>query len=237
MTRDEYARSAIAQVLPPRQEQVLRIPLRDWSSRQRLSAVEALRYSRFVVLMKSVLPLAAIALMASVVAYAVFPRHQEKLSVTMKSSGNVANDLTMTKATFTGTDEKNNHFTVTAAEVVQDPKNQRRAVLKQVQADMEFDKGNWMSASAGRGLIDVDAGTLKLTGGLAIFTDTGYELHTPSADVNMKKDIMEGTQSVTGHGPLGKLSADRFRFDRIHKMAYLNGHVHMTMFPNKAKRK
>jgi len=237
MTRDEQARAAVAEPLPPRPDQGLRTQTRDWSSRQRLSAVDALRYSHFVAFMKSILPLAAIVVMASVVAYSVIPRHQDKLSMAMKNAGNLKNDLTMTKATFTGTDEKGNHFTVTAAEMVQDPKNRRRAELEQVQADMEFDNANWMNANAGRGLIDVDAGTLKLTGGLSVYTDTGYELHTASADVDMHKNVMEGHEKVTGHGPLGKLSADRFRFDRLNKRVMLSGNVHMTMYPNKANRR
>jgi len=237
MTREEMARSAVAQPMPAREDLAVRMPTRDWSSRQRLSAVDALRYSRFVAFMRSVLPLAAVVLVASVVAYSIIPRHPDKMSVTMKSSGNVANDLTMTKVVFTGTDDKGNHFTVTSAEVVQDPKNQHRAELKKVQADMEFNNASWMSASASRGFIDSDAGSLRLTGGLSIYTDSGYELHAPSADVDTRKDIMEGQQTVTGHGPMGKLSADRFHFDRIHKLVKLSGHVHMTLYPNKAERK
>lgn len=233
MTRDREARKAVAQALAP--EQAVKTPVRDWSARQRLSVADALRYSRFVSFMKNLLPVAAAVVLASVVAYSVIPRHPDKVSVTMSSAGNVKNDLTMTKASFTGTDEKGNHFTVTFAEAIQDPKNQRRAELKQVQADMEFDNASWLSASAGRGLVDWDAGTLKLTGGIAAYTDTGYELHTQSADVFMKTNVIQGTDKVTGHGPLGQLSADRFFFDRLKKQVRLDGHVHMRMYPNKAK--
>jgi lipopolysaccharide export system protein LptC len=236
MTRVEQGRNAIAQALPP-SPPPSRTPVRDWSARQRMSAVEALRYSHFVTFMKGILPIAAIVLLASVVAYSVIPRHSDKFSVTMKSAGNVKNDLTMTKASFTGTDEKGNHFTVTAAEAVQDPQSRHRAELKQVQADMEFDKANWLSATAGRGFIDADAGTLKLTDGLSVFTDTGYELHTPGADVYIRKNIFEGAQKVIGHGPLGQLSADSFHFDRLKRIVKLNGHVKMRMYPNKAKRR
>ena len=236
MTRVKQAPRAVAEPLPP-SPPPSRTPIRDWSARQRLSAVDALRYSRFVAFMKSILPIAAVVLMASVVAYSVIPRHTDKFSMTMQSAGNVKNDLTMSKASFTGTDEKGNHFTVTFVEAVQDIKNRHRAALRQVQADMEFDKANWLSATAGRGLIDVDAGTLKLTDGLSVFTDTGYELHTPSADVYIRKNIFEGTEKVIGHGPLGQLSADRFYFDRVKKVVKLGGHVKMRMYPNKANRR
>ena len=236
MTRGKQGRNAIAQALPP-SPPPSRTAVRDWSARQRMSAVEALRYSHFVTFMKGILPIAAVVLLASVIAYSVIPRHSDKFSVTMKSTGNVKNDLTMTKASFTGTDEKGNHFTVTAAEAVQDPRNRHRAELKQVQADMEFDNANWLSATAGRGFIDADAGMLKLTDSLSVFTDTGYELHTPGADVYIRKNIFEGAQKVIGHGPLGQLSADSFHFDRLKKIVKLNGHVKMRMYPNKAKRR
>jgi lipopolysaccharide export system protein LptC len=236
MTRVNEARKAVAQSLPP-STPPKRTSIRDWSARQRLNAVGALRYSRFVLFMKGILPIAAVVVLASVVAYSVIPRHQDKLSVTMKSAGLVKNDLTMTKASFTGTDEKGNHFTVTAAEAVQDPKNRHRAELKQVQADMELDNANWLSANAGHGLIDVDAGMLKLTGGISVYTDSGYELHAPSADVYIRKSYLEGHEKVTGHGPLGQLSADQFQFDRLKKQVKLNGHVRMRMYPNKANKK
>jgi lipopolysaccharide export system protein LptC len=167
----------------------------------------------------------------------VIPRHPDKMSVAMQSGVNVKNDLTMTKASFTGADEKGNHFNVTFAEAVQDPKNLHRAELKQVQADMEFDNANWLSASAGHGFLDWDAGTLKLDNGIAAFTDTGYELHTKSAGVYIKKNIIFGDEKVTGHGPLGQLSADRFYFDRMQKQVKLTGHVHMRMYPNRTKKK
>jgi len=237
MTRVRESRKAVAQPMPPSGPPPSRTSIRDWSARQRLNAVEALRYSRFVLFMKGVLPIAAVVVLASVIAYSVMPRHQDRMSVAMKSAGLVKNDLTMTKASFTGTDEKGNHFTVTAAEAVQDPKNRHRAELSQVQADMELDNSNWLNASAGRGQIDVDAGMLKLSGGISVYTDTGYELHTPSADVYIRKNFLEGQEKVTGHGPLGQLSADRFQFDRLKKIVKLSGHVHMRMYPNKAKKK
>jgi lipopolysaccharide export system protein LptC len=235
MTREEELRSAVAQPLEP--PPATRRSLRDWTEKRRSSAVEALRYTRFVRLMKRVLPIAAVALLASVVAYSIIPRPQDKLSVTMQQSGNLANDLTMTKPRFTGTDGKGNPFTVTAAEAIQDPNDRHHAELRHVEADMQFDSQNWLNATAANGAFDIDAGTLKLTGGISLFTDSGYELHTESADVYLKTNIFKGAEKVTGHGPLGKISADRFYFDRLKKQVKLSGHVHMVMYPKRTDRR
>jgi lipopolysaccharide export system protein LptC len=233
MTRDKQVRSAVAQPMSTPQQTE-----RDWSARQRLSAGDALRYSRFVAVMKRILPIAAVALMGSVIVYALMPRNQERY-VTMQQTGNVSSDLTMTKPSFTGADEKGNPYKISAAEVIQDPtsKDKMRAELKQVDADMQFAGEGWVSASATHGFIDAQAGRLSLDGGISLFTDSGYELHTASADAYIKTNILEGTEKVSGHGPLGQFSADRFHFDRLKKELKLSGHVKMTLYPQKAKKR
>jgi Uncharacterized protein conserved in bacteria len=230
MTRREQVNSAVAQALPPQ-------PERDWSARQRLKATDALRYSRFVSVMKKVLPIGAAVLMASVVAYSVLPRHNDRM-MAMKQSGNLARDLTMTKSSFTGTDEKGNPFKITAAEVIQDPKaKSMRAELKQIDADMQFGNESWISATAGHGWIDGDSGILKLDGGISVYTDNGYQLQTKSATAQIKANTLEGSEGVKGQGPTGQFSADRFHFDRIKKQLRLSGHVHMTLYPKKANKR
>ena len=46
----------------------------DWTARYRATTLEVQRYSRFVVVMKRALPMAAAALLAAVVAYSLQPR-------------------------------------------------------------------------------------------------------------------------------------------------------------------
>ena len=235
MARDGFGREAVAQPLVPPEADGHR--LRDWTARTRSTALQALRYSRFVGVMKRTLPIGAAAIMAAVIAYSVVPRNsQDRFSLLNQRMGNLRNDLAMTKPRLSGTDARGNPFVVTAEAAIQDPANRRRATLKQVQADMQFDGERWLNASADTGLFDMDAGTLKLNGGIALYTDSGYELHTPSADADLKKNIFQGHEKVAGHGPLGLLSADRFQIDRLKRQLKLNGHVHMIMYPNKARR-
>jgi len=175
-----------------------------------------------------------VAILGSVVAYSVIPRHQDRLPLGYQRIGTPKNDLTMTKPRLSGTDAKGNPFVITARAAVQDPVNRNRATLQHVDADMEFDGSNWMNATAENGFFDMGAGTLKLSGGLALFTDSGYELHTNSADVDLKKNVVLGREKVTGHGPLGAISADTFQFDRVKRHVTLIGHVRMTMYPKAA---
>jgi lipopolysaccharide export system protein LptC len=236
MTRDGFGREALAQALQPPEAAAKEHPMRDWTERTRSTALQALRYSRFVGVMKRALPIAAVAILAAVIAYSVIPRGQDRFSLLNQRVGNLRNDLAMTKPRLTGTDARGNPFVITADAAIQDPNNRHRATLKQVQADMQFDGLRWLNASANTGLFDMDTGTLKLSGGIALYSDSGYELHTKSADADLRKNIFWGKDLVTGHGPLGSLSADSFQIDRLKRHLKLNGHVHMIMYPKKAKR-
>ena len=236
MARKDTGREAVAEPLTrPAAITSYGHTAHDWAARTRNTALDALRYTRFVTVMKGALPAAAEILVLAIIYYLI-PHHKEGVSLTYERLGSIRNDLAMTKPRLTGTDDDGNPFTVTASAAIQDPKHPHRAELQNVQADMQFNGTNWMNASAGNGFFDMDAGTLKLTGGISLFTDSGYELHTDSADVDIKKNVFSGDHKVTGQGPLGSLSADSFHIDRLNKRMNLDGHVRMKMYPKKVKR-
>ena len=235
MPRDEFGRKAVAQPLAP-PAAAEEHPLRDWKERVRGTAIDTLRYTRFVRFMKGALPIAAATILASVIAYSLVPRHQDRVSLAYQRMGTLRNDLAMIKPRLTGTDAKGNPFVITAEAAIQDAKNAHRATLEKVDADLQLDGQRWLNASADTGFFDMDASTLKLNGGIAVYTDSGYELHTKSADIDLKKNIFSGEEAVTGHGPLGSISADRFRIDRLKKHVTLNGHVRTVIIPKKVRR-
>ena len=131
-------------------------------------------------------------------------------------------------------DGEGNPFVITADAAIQDAKNPKRARLTKVEADLSLAKGSWMNANAARGLIDMQAGSLQLDGGINVFSDQGYELHTASAQVDINKGLVHGPAEVTGHGPNGALRADQFQIDRNNKLLTLVGHVQMTIVGKKA---
>jgi lipopolysaccharide export system protein LptC len=208
---------------------------RDWTARTRESAVGAVRYSRFVTLMKRVLPISAAVLIAAVIAYSLVPRQSDKMSFAWERLGSVANDLTMIKPRLSGSDRAGNPFVITADAAVQDRNNIRRATLKNVQADLTLDKGRWLNATAVKGFIDMDKNWLELDGGIAVYSDDGYELHSSRVTVDLKRGLFRGPQVVTGHGPAGTLRADSFEFDHLTSRLVLQGHVQMTIEPGEIK--
>jgi lipopolysaccharide export system protein LptC len=204
----------------------------DWAAKSRGTMLDAEKYSRFVSIMKRALPMAAVVLIAAVVAYALQPRQQDRVTMTFESMREVDNDLAMIKPRLIGDDSDGNPFVVTADRAVQVGRNSRRARLENVEADMTIAKKDWLNATAARGLFDMDSNMLTLDGGLSVFSDTGYELHTQSATVDLKKSIVRGRNTVSGQGPIGTMRADTFVLDRAGGTLVLNGHVHTTIDTN-----
>jgi lipopolysaccharide export system protein LptC len=200
----------------------------DWSARIRTTASEALRYSKFVQRMKRALSLGAFAIIAAVLGFFFFARQPRQLQLAYERLGHVENDLAMMKPRLTGTDAKGNPFVITADRAVQDARNPKKATLTNLEADLALDKKSWLNARAKGGMVDMTAGKLELNGGIDVFTDTGYELHTASASMDLKQSIIHGHNPVTGQGPDGTLRADEFHADRTTDLLVLSGHVRTT---------
>ena len=201
----------------------------DWSARVRTTTGEALRYSKFVALMKRLLSLGAFLIITAVLAFFFVQRMPRQLQMSYERLGNIKNDLTMVKPRLAGADAKGNPFVITADSAVQDAHNPKRASLKNLEADLSLDKQNWVNARAKTGLVDMDTGQLELGGGIDVFTATGYELHSNSASANIKQSVIHGHEEVTGQGPQGNLRADEFHADRGTAILTLSGHVQMTL--------
>jgi lipopolysaccharide export system protein LptC len=142
---------------------------------------------------------------------------------------------------------------VTADKAVQDTQNIHHAHLFNVEADMTAKDGAWYNMRAPRGYLDSQAEKLWLSGSLALFSDSGYELHTDAAFVDLAPACdaqgqpppgkpgkpkprcsavtVRGNHEVTGQGPFGTMRADRFHIVKATKHMYLEGHVHMVLYP------
>src|SRR5512143_1075242 len=151
---------------------------RDWTARTRDTALNALRYSRFVNVMKRALPIAAGALIAIVLIFALLPRQTDKVSFAYERMGRIDNDLAMLKPRLTGADQSGNPFVITADAAIQQGADSRKVKLKKVEADLTLDKDRWLNANAAWGFVDMMKGALTLNGGIEVFWDDGYELHT-----------------------------------------------------------
>lgn len=207
----------------------------EWTGRVRVHVSDPRRYTRFVAIIKRTLLFAALALIAVLIVYSLLPREQNRVAMSFERLSKITNDLAMIKPRLSGTDASGNLYVVTADAAIQDGTNARRARLRNVQADITLKNGGWLSASAGSGQLDIDAKKLVLSDNIAIYTDSGYELHAKGVTADLGKGIMRGDKAVNGQGPLGTLHADRFEIDHKGKLIRFLGHVKMMLYTSRTK--
>jgi len=181
-----------------------------WRERDRPRADTTLRYSRFVRIMKVMLPLFAFSLIVLVIAYSTTGREGANVAITYAKVKDLANDRQLVNPKLTGTDGRGQPFTVTAKAATQAPGKARKMTFDQVVADVTMQDRTWVQVDARQGLLDAEAKTLDLTNTINIFSDKGYECHTLSARYDFGLGLLKGENPIKCQGPLGVITAKRF---------------------------
>ncbi|MBX9634166.1 MAG: LPS export ABC transporter periplasmic protein LptC [Magnetospirillum sp.] len=170
------------------------------------------RYSRFVGMLKVVLPALAVVLLGLVVAWPRLTANDDRfqLGFSALSPGSVES-LSMINARFFGINARNQPFTITADVATEDDPGTGIIVLDQPKADFMTLKGSGVYIEARRGFYYQKQQLLDLEGEVNMFHDEGYELHTEKARLDLKRSTAEGNVPVTGQGPQGRIDGRGFR--------------------------
>lgn len=168
-------------------------------------------YSRFANSMRITLPLVAVAIAVLVIAWPQLTEKPKKFSL---SVSNVATTETggqqIINARFTGTDEENRPYTVTADTASQVKNAPDMVDLAFPKADITLQNGAWLALSAETGTFNRKIQVLNLHGAVNLFHDMGYELRTSAADIFMKQGTASGNKPVSGQGPIGTVQSTGF---------------------------
>jgi len=192
------------------------------------------RHTRFVGMMKLVLPAIAAALIAIVLVWpgAIDRGKSLPLSFAAPQSG-PADALAMVNPRYLGTDSNGLPFMITAATAVQDPGDLRRITLTDLQADMTLSGGTWLSLMAQGGLYHQGHKTLQLAGPVSVYSDRGYEFHAGDVAVDLDKGSASSDSAVSGQGPFGEFRADRMRILKRGRHLLFDDNVVVTLHPGR----
>ena len=169
-------------------------------------------YTRFVQIMKVALPSLALLMAVVVVIWARISAQTDgfRIGYAAITSDSVKN-LRMLNARYFGVDANNNPYSVTADAGAQRPEDSDLI-------DMDAPKADFVTHSGATVIINADHGTfhqktqmLDLQGNVSLFHESGYELHTQIAHVNLRTNSAEGEEAVNGHGPQGRIDGKGFR--------------------------
>ena len=190
-------------------------------------------YSNFVGFMRYALPLGALLLLGLVVIWPLVTGREDGFRISFSDAPNLDGSLRMVNARYLGVDNRNQPYTVTAAEASQSQPNSPFVTLQDISADVFLDdrRGQWLALTAREGLYQRDERYLDLAGDVSIFSDQGHEFHTARAHVDLAARTADGDAPLDGQGPLGLLQAGNFFFDDNAQSMFFGGGVEMTVFP------
>ena len=191
------------------------------------------RYSRFVGLMKFLLPVAAAALVVLVV---VWPEAYDRdpgfrIGYSSVDSSGGAEAPGMVNARYVGADRQDRPYVVTADTATAEPDNPDRIRLVALQADITLDDGRWVTVIAEQGVYDRAALTLRLGDAVSIYSDDGFELQAGPTVIDLQSGAASSDAPVRAQGPLGQLSAAGFRIPEGGRRLLFVGAVKVTIDP------
>lgn len=193
-------------------------------------------YSRFVSMMKYLLPTLAAVLIAMVI---VWPYLQSKDTLfrigfaALKSEG--GNGPAMINPRYLSTDKGSQLFSITADLAKNLLNSNAKVELEMPKADIALKDGTWLAITAKTGTFSRQAKILELTGAVNLFHDSGYEFNTSKARIDLSKGTAEGNKKIEGHGPFGSLTAEGFQIKDKGRIFEFIGKSKLIMFPGVGK--
>ncbi|MDO8605763.1 MAG: LPS export ABC transporter periplasmic protein LptC [Phaeospirillum sp.] len=188
------------------------------------------RYSRFVGVMKVLLPSLAALLLGLVVIWPKLSLEDKRFQISFaKLPSKEVESLAMQNARYFGLDESNRPFAVTSDQAIQIPGNRDLIHLQAPKADFTSTSGANIVVDAAAGIYHQTSKTLDLSGGVNLFHDAGYEIHTPTATIDLSRNSARGVEPVEGHGPQGRIEAAGFELSGKGHDITFTGKAHLTL--------
>lgn len=121
-------------------------------------------------------------------------------------------DLVIDNLHYTGMDNKNQPYSLLAAQATRPAALQGIYDLTKPEGEITLQNGSWMDGKADYGRYDEIGKKLWLGGNVQLFRDNGYEVTTDEAQVNLNSDDAWGDKAVLIQGGFGTIRGVGFRF-------------------------
>lgn len=196
--------------LPPPQTLAARRGLAVGSNRRRAAPTlrNIARRRRTIGLAKRVLPVAAVALLASVILWPELSRWADQARM---RAGRLAAEIQtglLTAPVYHGVDERGRPYTITADSARE--VSATRVDLTHPKGDVTLQDGRWLMVRARHGVYLQHIGNLDLSGDVQLYRDDGTTLATESANIDLRAGAAAGADMVHAEGPFGTLDAQGF---------------------------
>lgn len=122
-------------------------------------------------------------------------------------------DIRMERPSYTGFDERNGQYTVSADYALQNIKEPHIFNLFKINAQSNTSPEEWVQMRANEGTFHAKQEWLKLINGINIKTQNGMNAHLQTAHVDMKTRQIVSQQPVRVEMPTGTMRADQMQID------------------------
>ncbi len=191
-------------------------------------------YSRFVQLMKVLLPAVAALLIVLILVWPYLRSEDLRFRLSFAAlTANETEDPSMVNPRYLGIDEENQAFSITADLARRMTEGSPAVELEMPKADITLDDGTWLVLTAHNGVYKQVKKTLDLTGAVNVFHDSGYEFKTSKVSIDLEKGLAKGDAAVRGQGPFGELSGEGFRLIDKGKTIVFTGKSKLVIYPGR----
>ena len=210
----------------PGGHRAIRPPLR--AIRRRLPRPAGIARRRFMVrATKHLLPVGALALLATIVLWPELSRDAERHRFGLGRVGGAPVNGQMDNATYHGLDERGRPYAMTATAARESAPG--RIELTNPKGDITMDGGRWTMVQSREGSYLQHAGDLDLSGDVVLYRDDGTTLHTDTADVDLKAGAAAGNDLTHTEGPFGHLDSQGFTLTDRGALVRFPGPGHLVM--------
>lgn len=193
-------------------------------------------YSRFVQMMKFLLPTVALVLIGLVLAWPYLKTEDLKFRLSFAAlTADKTEDPSMVNPRYIGFDKDNQAYSITADLARKLASESPNVELEMPKADITLDDGTWLVLTAETGLYRRTEKTLDLEGAVNLFHDSGYEFRTSRASIELEKGTARGSVPVHGQGPFGDLSGEGFYLIDKGKTIVVTGKSKLVIYPKGVK--
>jgi len=193
-------------------------------------------YSRFVQMMKVLLPAVAALLVVLILIWPYLRSEDLRFRLSFAAlTANETEDPSMVNPRYLGIDKENQSFSITADLARKREDGSPAVELEMPKADITLKDGTWLVMTAHNGVLKQVNKTLDLTGAVNLFHDSGYEFKTSKASIDLEKGLAQGTASVRGQGPFGDLRGEGFRLIDKGKTIVFTGKSKLVIYQGLGK--
>ena len=183
-------------------------PAGGHSGRRPPSPARAARRRWMVWLTKWLLPVAAMALLASIALWPELSHQVDQARLTYRRGTVSGKGGRARDARYNGVDAQGQPYSVTAVAARQTAPD--RYDLAGVMGDLSTSAGGWLAAQARRGVYAQAPGQLDLSGDVILYRDDGTTLRSAAITLDMPAGVATSAERTHVEGPFGTLDAQGF---------------------------